>query len=185
MRMTTRLLYLGGSVLVMGSMGFTVWQWTRGSAQGTVRVGSPSNSITSPQNSLRIATTYFSTSLPASFAIKHQQDTPTQAILFSLLAATSSTIDEQIAIRVGTIPTGGMQENADYNLRTANHAMYKQVTLTQLPTGVSAFRSSTELTVFLPHNTRYAQISCSSSGGTSYSTIETLCLGSVNAWEWR
>lgn len=188
MKRKTRLLWIGGGTLLIASLGFGIWSWANQSSKGTVHIGTYTPDTTANETPINISSPYFSTTLPAGFVVKHQSEVPTQTIAFTLMATTSATIDEQFATTVGAMPSGGIQENGDYNLRVTEPSIYERAAIEQLPSGATAFRKLSrpaELTIFWPHNNRYAELSCSSSGSAAYSKLEALCVSVINAWEWR
>ena len=119
--------------------------------------------------------------------VNRQAEKPTEAIKFTLTASANAVMDEQLSIRIGTLPAGGIQENGDYVLRLTEPATYQRTVIASLPNGATAFRklsSPAELTVFWPYHTSYAELSCSSSGGATYGEIEALCNNILQAWTW-
>ena len=188
MRRKTRVVWIVSGVIVVAGLGLGTWLWASGSSEGTVHVGTPATTLVTPQNPLVLSTPYFSTTLPAGFVINRQSQKPSPVVDFTLVATTSATIDEQFAVTVGTIPSDDIQGNADYNLRITKPDVYVRITFDGLPAGATAFRTRTEpseLTIFWPHNSNYAELACSTSGGATYNQLTAVCVHVLQAWKWR
>lgn len=189
MKRNVKLLSISGGVLIMASLSLIMWSWAQESAIGTVSIGTHTTTPSSNSNiPSAVSTPYFSTKLSAGFTVKRQAEKPTQAILFTLTASKTTPIDEQFSTTIGTLPTGGIQELGDYILRTAEPATYERVDIASLPMGTVAFRNSSsplELTIFWPHQTNYAEVSCSSSGGATSTELETVCKNVLDTWTWN
>ena len=187
MKRNIALLSIGGGILIIAGLSFVAWFWTRQSAVGTVSIGTYTANPTRGSNATTVSAPYFTAKLPAGFVINRQAEKPTPIVQFSLTASTNSSIDEQVSISIGALPAGGIQENGDYILRLTKPNIYQQVGIPSLPTEAIAFRAisaSPELTIFWPHRTNYAEISCSSGGGATSSQIETVCKNLVATWTW-
>jgi len=167
--------------------------WMGGSATGTVHVGTPTAHqeelaphITTP---VQLDTPYFTTSLPGDFRVKRQTTlTNGGPILFQLNANTDGKTDEQFGATIGTTPTDGLVELADYKLRSTDTSTYAAYTPDSLPPGAIAFHTVSgpaALTVFWPEGSHYAELSFSTDGVASESTLQNLLSAVIAAWDWK
>lgn len=156
---------------------------------GSVQVDNPeaSQTTTAQLPPVAVKTDYFSTLLPAGFAIKHQANISSEPFLLQLEANTSAVEDEQFAATVGTMPTDNLRGVGDYNLRITEPDTYAPVALDNLPSGAVAFRTTegpAALTVFWPHNATYAELAFSTNGGATETQLETLFAQVLTHWQW-
>ena len=161
--------------------------WINGSSDGSVHVGAPASQATAPAVPLAIKTTYFTTQLPAGFNLKYQTETPANTTQLQLMAYGGATLPEQFAATVGTIPSDGLAEVGDYNLRTSQTASYTPFTPTSLPAGATAFRTVSDpaaFTVFWPHGTHYIELTLSTDGGATLDQLQTVFSQVMAQWAW-
>jgi len=164
--------------------------WMTSSATGTVQVGSTTSEVTQPAPKLvQVQASYFSTTLPASFAIKRQTETPNSTTtLLQLMAATPGTTDQQLGVTVGLLPTAGLSDLGDYHLRLTQTNTYARSTMTGLPSGSVAFHTVSgpvALTLFWPHTSQYAEIALSSDGGATLDQLQSSLTQTLKNWQWK
>jgi hypothetical protein len=193
--MKRKLVYWGTGLLAATAIGLPaavlLQRWMNSQTNGSVQNGPgvSSSQLASTPQPQSLQTPYFITSLPASFAIKQRHETPdSNGVQLSLLAVTSSQIDQQFAISVGPMPHGGIGNLGDYNLRTTQTSTYAVYALPDLPAGAAAFRTITgpaAFTVFWPHGNQYIELALSSDAGASYQPLESTLQQIITNWQWR
>lgn len=164
--------------------------WMSSSATGTVEMGNTTSETVQPTpKPVPVQTSYFSTTLPAGFTVKRQNVTPNgTTTLLQLMATTPGTTDQQIAVTIGTLPPAGMANLGDYNLRKTQTSTYAPFTPTNLPNDAVAFHAVSgpaALTVFWPHDSRYAEIALSSDGGATLDQLQNTFTQTLKDWQWQ
>lgn len=163
------------------------------SSTGDVHVGGPkgptTHTLPAAAVPVDVQTAYFTTQLPPKFVVKHQAETPADALsLLQLTANTDSITDQQFAASVGTVPAGGLSENGDYNLRATRTDTYKTVNLPGLPAGATAFQTISgplSYVVFWPHGGRYAELAFSTDGNATPDQLQATYSQVIANWSWR
>jgi hypothetical protein len=183
-------LVIGGVVLLMIAISIAVLaHWMSGSSTGTVHIGTPTpNAPTTPTRSLAITNSYFTTSLPAGFSLKRQNETPASDPLLQLMAATPSTMDEQFTASYNQIPPGGITSAGDYNLRASQAGTYARFTPKDLPAGATAFQTVSgpaSLVVFWPHGSHYVELSVSTDGTAGSDKLQAVFSQVMSSWQWQ
>ena len=106
---------------------------------------------------------YFTAQIPERFTNRSSTAGKGKPILLQQLFAApgNATLSaDQLALTVGVLPSGGIQELSDVQLRTRT-ARYTPATFSWLPASNVAFESADqgyELSVFLVHDKQYATI---------------------------
>jgi len=161
--------------------------WASGPSNGTVHEGKPITTAedTTPKVPLTVDTAYFTTTLPPGFTIRREADTPGEPILHELVAASQH---QQFAITVGTLPSGGLKELGDYNLRITKTTDYEPYRPAGMPVEATAFRDTNGLpafTAFWPHAGQYTEISLSSDGAATAAELFGTFEQSTHNWQWK
>lgn len=137
---------------------------------------------------LTIKNDYFTTTLPADFSMKRQDEALTSDPLLQLLATTPSTTDEQFTASYSLLPAGGIASTGDYNLRASQTNTYTPVTLKDLPVGSSAFqtlRGPISIVVFWPHGNHYIEMAVSTDGAASFDQLQMIFSQVMHSWQWN
>jgi hypothetical protein len=184
------LVVASGAVLLLIVIGVAVLaHWMSGSSTGDVHVGKPiPNAPAAPTHTLDIKNSYFTTTLPAGFNLKRQAETPTSDPLLQLMAATSSTVDEQFTASYSQTPPSGMTSAGDYNLRASQTGTYRRFAPKDLPAGATAFQTISgppSLVVFWPHGGHYLELSISTDGSASFDKLQAVFSQVMSTWQWQ
>jgi len=175
-------------LLILGGM-LILQHWTTSESDGTVHVGDPSTpaSQVTPMP-VPVKTSYFTTVLPAGFSIKRNEEHPSNPqILANVLAYGGTNNAISVGITIGSLPSGGLSEVGDYNLRVHQTNTYTRTSSAGMPAGATAFRVSSGqpgLTIFEQHGTHYAEIAVGTDSGAPYEQIETIYRQLQSAWQW-
>jgi len=173
---------------VLIPVALTVRRWAGSAAVGTVATQistqQPQPSLPEP---LLIKTAYFSTTLPISFSLKTQTETPTDPLIqLRLVAATDTTTDQQFAATWATLPSDGLSSIGDYHLR-ASSGMYGTFTPPELPTGAVAFHAISgpaNIVVFWTRGDHYVELAFSTNGSASSDQLQNTYQQVIRHWAW-
>jgi hypothetical protein len=183
---------LTGTVVVIVPAVIILTHWMGASSTGTVQLGTAANQQAPPQSPappLQLTTPYFVTTLPSDFTEK-RRDEPAgnSAIQLELVADANGQADQQFAVTIGTLPSGGIAALGDYHLRTADRATYRPFTASYLPASAAAFQnmgSSPAISIFWPHGSSYAEVAVSTSGGANMQQLAATLSDALQAWQWK
>lgn len=174
--------------VALGIISFFVWRWA---AQPVV--GKPTEQVTQVQAKTTkgptdINTAYFQTKLEGSLAIRSNQEGQTAQLLQQIVALNEQNANsDQLAITIGLLPAGGIEELSAVKFRTSKAQDYTRVSVAGMPVDAVVFRSTGsqyEFSVFWPKGTMYAAI-VSSGTKTRQQDITTQMMTTINSWQWR
>lgn len=150
-----------GAVVIVVGAGF--FYWSNQPVTTKITVEQNVKGATTPDYALKsYANSYFSANMPARFSNRTSITGRGQPTLLQQLFSapgSSSSFADQLAITVGVLPTGGVQNVADVQLR-ARTPSYVPLTFSWLTTGTAYERTDEgyELDIFLTHGQDYAAI---------------------------
>lgn len=156
------IVFFGGvfTILLIGTVGLIMW--ASGPAISTPRaVDVDERKTTATEQTLHIETPQYSTRVTGGYGIRTRHDDQVGVILADMVANESQKQGGQLAITIAKMPEGGLRAVSDVILRQNATDRYKEIVLDGTPEGSIVYRSdeSYELTIFFPHNDRYAAVS--------------------------
>lgn len=185
---------LGVSAAIVTPAAIALSHWVNGAAMGTAHTGSAAATTTSPLASVTeavpntLTTPYFSTTLPSGFAVKRQTKASdaTAPIQFEAVAMSAPTKDQQLAVTVGNLTSGGLQDIGDYNLRTLQTTSYRSFTTAGMPANARGFQTisgAPGFTVFSTQGSHYIEITMSTDGGATLPQLQAAYAQIMNSWQ--
>jgi hypothetical protein len=186
---------LGISAVVIAPAVLALSHWINDPVTGTAHTGSTvSTAASSPLASLNeaapntLTTPYFSTTLPSGFAVKRQTKASDAGapIQFEAVALSARTKDEQFAVTVGNLTSGGLQDIGDYHLRSMQASSYHSFTTTGMPSGARGFQTvngAPGFTVFSTQGSHYIEVTMSTDGGATLSQLQEAYAQIMNSWQ--
>ncbi|MEK7603396.1 MAG: hypothetical protein AAB459_04115, partial [Patescibacteria group bacterium] len=144
-------------------LGFAAWITYRWAQQPIVARPINTNSVQSASSeTIPYNTGLFATLISGDFVEKSANNKPNPPLLGQfLLRHRVSTYIEQIAITVGVLPSGGLNEVADVKLRRSQPENYTLLPgQTFAPVGSVSFATNlkNETAIFWPHDNKYAVV---------------------------
>ncbi len=180
-------LALGISAVVITPTALVLSHWMNGGTTGTVHVGIAADAEAAPMSPVTVDTPLFTTTLPAGFTVRRQVNNPTATTALQLVAGGGSSLDQQVAITVATLPTTGLDDVGDYHLRKTDPT-YAPATLANKPTGAIVFRTISgppALTVFQVRGSQYVEVTMSTQGAAIYDQLAASYTQIVTNWNWK
>lgn len=174
--------------VALGIISFFVWRWA---AQPVV--GKPTEQVTQVQAKMTkgptdINTAYFQTKLEGSLTIRSNQEGQTAQLLQQIVALDEQNANsDQLAITIGLLPAGGVEELSAVKFRTNKGQEYQRVSIAGMPVDAVVFRSigsQYEMAVFWPRGTMYGAI-VSSGIKTRHQELTNQIMTTINSWQWR
>lgn len=176
------------AILIVGvAVYILLSRWMNTASNGTVHVGDTTSQAATETQPVTLSSEYFTTQLPAGFSEKRRTESPdSNATLLQLFATGGLNNQQDVAITVGTLQSGGLSEVGDYNLRTAKPEMYEKFDPASLPAGAVAYRTisgAPGFVVFWPSGNRYTEISFNGEGGATLQQLQTTYLQVIGSWQ--
>jgi hypothetical protein len=173
-------------MIIVGVMTWLAFRWARQPIINSANVNSSVQSI--QLENINYETDYFKTLIPSEFIEKTKSTTPKLPLLGQyLLRHKVTTYVEQIAITIGQLPAGGIEEVSDLKLRRTDKKNYTLIPYQSFAPQNSisyASNNSQETAIFWSHETRYAIvvfIGSTARSSTSSQVISTI----VGNWNWK
>ncbi len=134
---------------------------------------------------------YFSTMVPDYLLIKHQDltshgNTLLQVFMSGSLNSTNRGDSDQLGITVGKLPTDGLLNNPDIQLRNRNPDIYVKQDSSSYPTDSLVFvksQASYELSIFWSHKSKFAAVVLTSTVSRS-NQLEQEAKNIISNWQW-
>lgn len=174
------------TIVICISIGLVaLWRWASGPVESTITANPPQQSTA---NTLQqMDTEYFYTHLPTDYRV--EKESKLQGPLVRISATQQTAKGLQVGITSAVLPTGGIQEVADYHLRTTQKELYATLDLSPLPQYSKAFITTPgttpiQVTVFMEHAGHYASVTVSSYSNTKDMVIQRL-QQIIADWNWK
>jgi|GEM_PF-1173591 len=184
---------VGISAVVITPPAVLLSRWMNSNSTGDVHTGSPAASTqavaaTSAAPPASLTTPYFSTTLPQGYVVKRQTKATSNAssILLQVVATSPATQDQQLAITVGNLPSGGLSDLGDYNLRATQTGSYRAFAPTGMPAGAKAFQTASGapgFTVFSMQGSHYTEVTLSTAGGATLAQLQSAYAQVMGDWQ--
>ncbi len=182
---------MAGLIVSAASIGFSRWANSPVSTSGIAQpVHNVAGDFTEPRFTA-FSGVYFTADLPSNFSIKTNKDTPEGPIKSQMLFATQSqnpgaTLSNQLAITIGTLPSGGIVNTSAVSLRQRSPDFAAE-SHDWLPAQALAFtggQSEFEMSVFMPGTETYAAIVLTGSPNNKDYFTQVLD-HVVSSWRWK